>query len=60
MMNSRNWPANYIESTLKMHPEGATELGDHRFDGRLTDYSARSARERTRGAQSLLEQAEHF
>jgi uncharacterized protein (DUF885 family) len=30
----------YIESYLASHPEAATELGDHRFDGNLSDYSA--------------------
>ena len=30
----------YIEQYLKANPEEATELGDHRFDGQLTDYSA--------------------
>ncbi len=29
----------YIERELEANPEEATELGDHRFDGRLTDYS---------------------
>src|SRR5205807_5499416 len=29
----------YIEQYLQANPEDATELGDHRFDGRLTDYS---------------------
>jgi len=29
----------YIEQYLQANPEEATELGDHRFDGRLTDYS---------------------
>src|SRR6266704_1111953 len=29
----------YIEKELEANPEQATELGDHRFDGRLTDYS---------------------
>jgi uncharacterized protein (DUF885 family) len=29
----------YIEHYLRANPEGATELGDHRFDGQLTDYS---------------------
>src|SRR5437763_13456346 len=28
------------ENYLSSHPEFATELGDHRFDGVLTDYSA--------------------
>src|SRR5579885_245959 len=30
----------FIESELKMFPERATELGDHRFDDRLDDISA--------------------
>src|SRR4249919_2759105 len=30
----------YVEQYLKANPEQATELGDHRFDGNLTDYSA--------------------
>src|SRR5215203_1559008 len=30
----------YIEQYLQTNPEQATELGDHRFDGKLTDYSA--------------------
>jgi uncharacterized protein (DUF885 family) len=29
----------YIEQYLRADPEDATELGDHRFDGQLTDYS---------------------
>jgi uncharacterized protein (DUF885 family) len=29
----------YIENRLRIHPEAATELGDHRFDAELTDYS---------------------
>src|SRR6266571_9300567 len=29
----------YVEQYLQANPEEATELGDHRFDGRLTDYS---------------------
>src|SRR5438105_12702251 len=32
----------YIESFLASHPEFSTELGDHRFDGALTDYSPES------------------
>src|SRR5262249_62325553 len=27
------------EQYLRANPEDATELGDHRFDGQLTDYS---------------------
>src|SRR5205823_4495226 len=30
----------YIEGYLAANPEDATELGDHRFDNKLTDYSA--------------------
>src|SRR4029450_7979388 len=29
----------YIEEYLRANPEDATELGDHRFDSQLTDYS---------------------
>jgi len=29
----------YVEKYLKTNPEQATELGDHRFDDQLTDYS---------------------
>src|SRR5947207_9618624 len=30
----------YVEHYLRANPEQATDLGDHRFDGQLTDYSA--------------------
>ena len=30
----------YIEQYLLANPEDATELGNHRFDGQLTDYSS--------------------
>jgi uncharacterized protein (DUF885 family) len=29
----------YVEQYLRANPEDATELGDHRFDGELTNYS---------------------
>src|SRR4029453_11632063 len=29
----------YMDEYLRANPEDATELGDHRFDGQLTDYS---------------------
>src|SRR6267143_4479196 len=32
----------YIEQYLQANPEDTTELGDHRFDGQLTDYSSDS------------------
>src|SRR5262245_52341992 len=30
----------YVEQYLLTNPEDATDLGDHRFDGELTDYSS--------------------
>jgi uncharacterized protein (DUF885 family) len=38
-----------IEELLRSQPETATQLGDHRFDGQLSDFSAAAlkARERT-------------
>jgi uncharacterized protein (DUF885 family) len=32
----------YVEQYLQANPEQATELGDHHFDGKLTDYSAQA------------------
>src|SRR4030095_2170266 len=32
----------YVEQSRWGNPEQATELGDHRFDGELTDYSAQA------------------
>src|SRR6266404_8937388 len=32
----------YVEQYLRANPEQATELGDHRFDGQLTDYSSQA------------------
>src|SRR6266404_8631763 len=32
----------YVEHYLRTNPEQATDLGDHRFDGELTDYSAKA------------------
>ena len=29
----------FIEDYLRLNPEAATQLGDHRFDGFLSDYS---------------------
>jgi len=34
--------SDYIEGELTANPEQATELGDHRFDSQLTDYSAQA------------------
>lgn len=33
---------NYIEQVVSMNPEWATQLGDHRFDHKLFDYSIES------------------
>src|SRR5438094_3634280 len=35
----QNVAHDYVEQYLRANPEQATELGDHRFDGELTDYS---------------------
>jgi uncharacterized protein (DUF885 family) len=45
----------YIEQTLQTHPEQATELGDHRFDGRLTDYSAETRAKELASAKQFRE-----
>jgi len=43
----------YIEGYLAASPEDATELGDHRFDDKLTDYSAEAqARELARAKEA--------
>jgi uncharacterized protein (DUF885 family) len=43
----------YIEEYLADNPEDATELGDHRFDDKLTDYSAEAqARELARAKEA--------
>jgi len=36
----QKFAGDYIEQYLQANPEEATELGDHRFDGQLTDYSS--------------------
>jgi uncharacterized protein (DUF885 family) len=40
----------YVEQYLRANPEQATELGDHRFDGELADYSS-EARAKDLGTQ---------
>src|SRR5256886_14125506 len=32
----------YVEQYLRANPEQGTDLGDHRFDGELTDYSSQA------------------
>lgn len=46
----------YIEHELAAYPEQATELGDHRFDDQLTDYSAQKRAELLTGARQLRDQ----
>ena len=50
----------YIENGLKMHPEYATELGDHRFDALLTDYSPDSRAKELAEHKALLEKLNSF
>ncbi|MGI9086359.1 MAG: DUF885 domain-containing protein [Chthoniobacterales bacterium] len=50
----------YIESVLQAHPEGATELGDHRFDAELTDYSAEARSKELADDKELFEKLNTF
>jgi uncharacterized protein (DUF885 family) len=50
----------YCENYLASHPETATELGDHRFDGALTDYSAESRRRILANAKQVAEALKKF
>ncbi len=46
--------AECIEDLLRSRPEMATQLGDHRFDDRLTDFSAPALAERERSLRAQL------
>jgi len=48
----------YIEGYLVTHPENATELGDHRFDDKLTDYSAEARVQELARAKQTRQQLE--
>src|SRR5438034_1776276 len=50
----------YIEGFLTSNPEYATELGDHRFDDKLTDYSAETRAQELARAQQTRQQLEAF
>mgnify|MGYP003693690643 CR=1 FL=1 len=50
----------YIEGFLTSNPEYATELGDHRFDDKLTDYSAGTRAQELARAQQSAAAAEAF
>ena len=45
-----------IEDLLRSRPETATQLGDHRFDGELSDYRGRRTRLRERRHPDLRDQ----
>lgn len=46
--------AECIEDLLRSRPEMATQLGDHRLDDRLTDFSAAALAERARSLRAQL------
>ncbi len=50
----------YIENLLRSNPEQATELGDHRFDTKLTDYSADARAKELAEAKSFLAKLNDF
>src|SRR6476660_5632667 len=50
----------YIEGFLTSNPDYATELGDHRFDDKLTDYSAEARAQELARAQQTRQQLEAF
>jgi uncharacterized protein (DUF885 family) len=50
----------YVEGFLQSHPESATELGEHRFDDVLTDYSADGRFRELRRAKQVREQLDKF
>jgi len=50
----------YTETYLSSHPEFATELGDHRFDGILTDYSQETRARMLANAKQVREALKKF
>jgi uncharacterized protein (DUF885 family) len=50
----------YVEGFLQSHPESATELGDHRFDDVLTDYSVHGRFRELAHAKQVREQLQKF
>ena len=44
----------YIESIARLDPISGTQLGDHRFDDRLTDLSTAGRNARTREDRAML------
>ena len=52
--------AAYIDQELAANPEQATALGDHRFDGELTDYSSEKRAQLLTAAKDLREKLSGF
>jgi uncharacterized protein (DUF885 family) len=50
----------YINGLLQASPEYATELGDHRFDGQVTDYSAEARAKELARAKQFREKLKQF
>jgi len=50
----------YIDNFLASHPENATELGDHRFDSVLSDYSAETRGRMLANAKQVREALKKF
>src|SRR5216683_3843128 len=50
----------YVENFLASHPENATELGDHRFDSVLSDYSAETRSRMLANAKQVREALKKF
>ena len=50
----------YIDGFLEASPEYATELGDHRFDGQVTDYSAEARAKELARAKQFREKLNQF
>ncbi len=50
----------YVENYLASHPENATELGDHRFDGVLSDYSVETRSRMLASAKQFREALKKF
>ena len=50
----------YTHNYLSSHPEFATELGDHRFDGILTDYSQETRARMLANAKQVREALKKF
>ncbi|MBD0372415.1 MAG: DUF885 domain-containing protein [Pyrinomonadaceae bacterium] len=48
----------YIEKLLEMEPERATQLGDHRYDSRLNDYSLEGVRRSRSFTEEYLKELE--